>query len=245
MNDYVFVILRHIGKPLHHQYWEKCYKSIRKFHGNDVLIVIIDDNSKLKAKSINEIMNENENTLIYHTENNLVGKGEILPYIYFLTWKWKPYMICLHDSMELNKAVPCLNHFDDLLLVRFHWFFSTNKHNNVIKINNMLSVLKNPPIHNDDGNGNKNIYCFGGMSTISLKLVELLDQRYNICQSIHPLIKDRSDRMAFERIFGIVCSDYIVESLCGNIFDYPQSFMPNKNPPSDYNGVLIKRWIGR
>lgn len=248
MDNYVFVILRHIGKPTHHQYWEKCYLSIRKFHGSDMLIVIIDDNSKLNASKITML---DKNCIIYYTSDMydlgqpIVGCGEILPYIYFKIYKWRPYMICLHDSMELNKPIPPIHsaeHAGMDLFVRFHWFFTTTKHNNDIVINKMLkSINFNDMVENV----NKNMYCFGSMSTISLKLMELIEQKYNICHLLTVLIKNRIDRMAFERVLGLITNDYIVSSLCGNIFEYPQNFMPNKNPPSNYNGILIKRWIGR
>ena len=247
MDNYVFVILRHIGKPTHHQYWEKCYLSIRKFHGPDVLIVIIDDNSKLKATKITELDN---NCTIYYTSDmydlgqTIVGCGEILPYIYFIIYKWRPYMICLHDSMELNNPIPPFSIIEnDDLFIRFHWFFTSTKHNNDIIINKMLKSIN----FNDtvDIIKNKHIYCFGSMSTVSLKLVQLIDTKHDICHLLPFLIKTRSDRMAFERVLGIITNDYIVPSLCGNIFNYPENFMPNKNPPSDYTGILIKRWIGR
>ena len=38
-----FIILRHVNEKEHDNYWKTCYRTIRKFYNNPILI--IDDNS--------------------------------------------------------------------------------------------------------------------------------------------------------------------------------------------------------
>ena len=79
--SYVFVILRHLRTTRDNDLWISSYNSIRKFYTNK--IVIIDDNS-----SINTVDGKLANVEVIKSEFN--GAGEILPYYYFLKYKWAP-----------------------------------------------------------------------------------------------------------------------------------------------------------
>ena len=92
--SYVFVILRHLRTTRDNDLWISSYNSIRKFYTNK--IVIIDDNS-----AINTVDGKLVNTEVIKSEFN--GAGEILPYYYFLKYKWADRMVFLHDSMFINR----------------------------------------------------------------------------------------------------------------------------------------------
>ena len=74
-----FIILRHINNKIVDNYWKICYSCIRKYYPKNK-IIIIDDNSK---KELDEEFEKNlTNTLIINSE--YPGRGELLPYIYYL-----------------------------------------------------------------------------------------------------------------------------------------------------------------
>jgi hypothetical protein len=108
---YVFVILRHLRNIRDNDLWISSYNSIRKFYTNK--IVIIDDNS-----SINTVDGKLVNAEVIRSEFN--GAGEILPYYYFLKYKWADKMIFLHDSMFINRLFTQDELEGD---VKFHWHF--------------------------------------------------------------------------------------------------------------------------
>ena len=42
MNDYGFIIIRHINSSLTNEYWKECYTCIRKFYPNNKIWRIIE-----------------------------------------------------------------------------------------------------------------------------------------------------------------------------------------------------------
>jgi hypothetical protein len=247
--SYVFVILRHIRTMRDNDLWISSYNSIRRLYTNK--IIIIDDNS-----SINTVNGKLINTEIIKSEFN--GAGEILPYYYFLKYKWADMMIFLHDSMFLNRR------FRDSELesqIKFHWYFnSEGESNNLHKINTFISFLtNNNELQQYVSDVNSKWYgCFGAASISSLDTLQYMEDKYNIFKNLVLLIKTRSDRETFERIFGIVlyydrifigtnCSNF------GNIMKYPYAFEANNNfegassilREKAYDTAIIKVWRGR
>ena len=85
----VFVILAHVRNETDDRLWRKCYKSVRKFYPK-IPIVIIDDNSPLPVSA-----DTLSNTSVIRSE--FPGGGELLPYYYFLKYRWAKKMVFLHD----------------------------------------------------------------------------------------------------------------------------------------------------
>lgn len=246
--SYVFVILRHLRTTRDNDLWISSYNSIRKIYTNK--IIIIDDNS-----SINTVDGKLVNTEVIKSEFN--GAGEILPYYYFLKYKWADTMIFLHDSMFLNRP------FRDTELeneIRFHWYFDANI-SDYRKISNFVSMLKNntdlqafatdPHI--------KWYGCFGATTICDLITIQNIEEKYKLFSTLTLAIRTRKDREAFERVFGIVlyndgifnnenCSNY------GNILKYPGAFESENNNmetsqhilrQKGYDTAIIKVWRGR
>lgn len=252
IDDYVFVVTCHISAPDHHQYWQRCYQSIRQFYQNN-LIVIINDNSKLPMK-LPELVANDKLCVIYNTNDASSqlterGAGEILPYVYHWRHRWKPYMICIHDSMTLQRQ------FTDTELTPKcgfvpHWTFSNKTHNNSKKINKFLSYL-NCQYSVLEYTG---LYCFSGMSIIHLSVIDQLQSTYAIWTALPKYIKSRDDRMAFERILGIIIYLSIDREFAANFGDivtYPDAFKTKKplhtstSVLDNYSGAILKTWIGR
>ena len=245
--SYVFVILRHIGNTNDNNLWISSYQSIRNFYDNH--IIIIDDNS-----NINTVNGKLINTEIITSEFN--GAGEILPYHYFLKYKWADRMIFLHDSMFLNRP---FNESELSGLIRFHWHFNNTDISEQSKINTYLSML-----HNNDGlldyakTNHSWKGCFGGATMIDLEIVEHLEKKYNFFPTLTLSIKSRKDREIFERIFGIIVYyEKMIEEPCSNfglITQYPNAFESQHTDFStanhiisqnNYNTAILKVWRGR
>jgi hypothetical protein len=247
--SFVFVILRHLRTTRDNDLWISSYNSIRKFYTNK--IVIIDDNS-----AINTVDGKLANTEVIKSEFN--GAGEILPYYYFLKYKWADRMVFLHDSMFLNRP------FRDSELqgdIKFHWHFDGDGINDFRKISNYISILKNntelQAFATDTDT--KWFGCFGVASICNLETIQYIEEEYGIFKNLVLSIRTRKDREAFERVFGIVlyyegifqdgnCSNF------GNILKYPGAFESENNNyetaahilrQRGYDSAIIKVWRGR
>ena len=245
--SYVFIILRNIRNVRDNDLWISSYNSIRKFYKNR--IIIIDDNS-----TINTVDGKLINTEVIRSEIN--GAGEILPYYYFLRYKWADRMIFLHDSMFLNRPFKD----NELEGTKFHWHFTSNGFDDYRKITNYISLFKNNKeliafTADPDTKWNG---CFGGASIIDLTTVEYLEEEYGMFTSLTLTIKTRKDRETFERVLGIVLYyEGIFNDKCsnfGDIIKYPGAFDSQNNNMETasyilgqkrYDTAIMKVWRGR
>jgi hypothetical protein len=246
---YVFVILRHIRTTRDNDLWISSYNSIRRFYTNR--IIIIDDNS-----SLNTVDGKLNNAEVIKSEFN--GAGEILPYYYFLKYKWADKMIFLHDSMFINRPFRDSELEND---IKFHWHFDGGGVNDFRKISNFVSMLTNnielQAFATDPDT--KWFGCFGATSICDLTIIQYIEQEYKLFSTLVLTLKTRKDREAFERVFGIVlyyegifgdenCSNF------GNILRYPGAFESENNNMETatyilrqrgYDTAIIKVWRGR
>jgi hypothetical protein len=247
--SYVFVMLRHLRTTRDNDLWISSYNSIRKLYTNK--IIIIDDNS-----TINTVDGKLNNTEIIKSEFN--GAGEILPYYYFLKYKWADRMIFLHDSMFLNRP------FRDTELegnIKFHWSFDGAGINDFRKINNFVSMLtNNVELQAFATDTDAKWYgCFGATTICDLATIQYIEDEYKLFSTLTLVIRTRKDRETFERVFGIVlyyegifndehCSNY------GSILKYPGAFESENNNmetaqhilrQKGYDTAIIKVWRGR
>lgn len=245
---YVFVILRHLRNIRDNDLWISSYNSIRKFYTNK--IVIIDDNS-----SINTVDGKLVNAEVIRSEFN--GAGEILPYYYFLKYKWADKMIFLHDSMFINRLFTQDELEGD---VKFHWHFEKGYITDLGKINTYLSQLTNNTELQEFATNAVWYGCFGATSMCDLDVVLQLENKYKLFSNLVMLIRVRKDRELFERILGIVLyyeKIFDVDNKCsnfGDILKYPGAFESENNNietavhilrQRGYDTAIIKVWRGR
>jgi len=247
VDNAVFVILTHIRNENDNAIWKRCYTSIREFY-SDVKIVIIDDNSNF------ELLKDGlYNTTIIKSE--YPGAGELLPYYYFLKYKWADKMIFVHDSMFMIRK------FSDFELthnIKFHWHFEEHCWDDDKTIDRLLGYLKNG---NEliEYNYQKSSWkgCFGVASIIDLSTLKNIESKYSFTSSLVNEIKSREARMALERVFAIIIfkEGYVIKKDCsnfGSIFDSPvewgraevdDSFLENLK--LTHPSALLKTWHGR
>jgi len=195
-----FIILRNVNSEKTNKYWIECYTCIRKFYPTNK-ILIIDDNSN--TDFLTEI--PLTNTEIINSE--FKNCGELLPYIYYLKHKFEERVVVLHDSVFIRKHIDFGT--DNISL----WEADLNDKD--VHDIALLKKLSNSHVLIDLYHSNKWKVCFGGMSVISYDFLVELNSKYNFSNLID-YITCRKDRMAFERILGLLLNS----SLFGNILNF-------------------------
>ena len=254
--SYGFIITRHVNSKKTNEYWNRCVQLIKKFYPLKK-IIIIDDNSNYEF--VNATHGRNDIEII---QSEYPKRGELLPYIYFMKYRWFDNAVILHDSVFIHMRIP----FELLkcnVLPLWHYPYDKENVNNLIRI---CSKLKNNLDLRKILNGSKvkvlglnNPYnfnlCFGVQSYINLNFLDNIESKYKISNLI-PVINCRIDRCALERILGLLFS--IEEprvkkykSVFGNIMNHHKSFGYDYDQyMRDYDnkfvaGKFVKVWTGR
>jgi len=256
MSNYGFIITRHVNSEKTNRYWNQCVKLIRTFYPLRQ-IVIIDDNSNYDF--IKSDIDYKNLTII---QSEYPGRGELLPYIYYLKHKWFPNAVIIHDSLFIHRKIP-FEAFKLNVLPFWHHSYDKENENNIIRIISALSnnrglirkIYRKEEMVNNLGFTEKLNLCFGGQCYIKLGFLEMLQNKYNITNLVNA-IHNRTDRCSLERVLGILfCEEYPtvlkINSLFGDILKQPRAFNYNYD---DYNNDLkrrkvinpfVKVWTGR
>lgn len=257
-NSYGFIMSRHVHSEKTNNYWNHAVKNIRRIYPSN-LIVIIDDNSDPKF-----VKSECEYSNLIIIQSEYPKRGELLPYIYYLKYKWFPNAVIIHDSLFFQTKIP-FETFNMSVLPFWHYPYDKENINNIIRITQALtnntSLINKLTVNINDylidflrKNDNFNL-CFGCQCYINLDFLQFLEKKYNISNLIN-VVHNRPDRCSLERIFGLLF--YMespplkkIHSLFGNISSYPRAFMYsyedyindltiNKRVPP-----VVKVWSGR
>jgi len=187
-----FIIIRHVNSERTNLLWQECYKCIRNFYDNK--IIIIDDSSNMTYLTDLDMVN----TEIIQSE--FPKRAELLPYYYFLKYAWFDAAIILHDSVFIQAPIK----FDKFN--KFLWHFVSHKWDDVDGEVELIKKLTN-------SNDILNLYnkkdewygCFGVMSVITYKMIHDINSKYNFFVLLDS-IKTRKERMMLERIFAVILS---------------------------------------
>jgi len=255
MESFGFIITRHVNSENTNKYWNHSVKLLRTFYPYRK-IVIIDDNSNqefLKADF------EYKNIQVIQSEFH--GRGELLPYYYYIQNKFFENAIIIHDSVFFHKRIN-FELLKDINVIPL-WFFYSDEENigNTINISN---VLKNSYTIKQKLSINDNIInmpqlkwygCFGVQSYINHNFLLRIEEKYKISNLIK-VVKTRPDRCCLERIFGCIFfteNPQILrkKSIFGNISKHQKwgrysfdEYMLNLKKGTIPNYV-VKVWTGR
>jgi hypothetical protein len=254
MNTFGFIIIRHINSEITNKYWNHSVQLIRTFYPFKK-IVIIDDNSKQEF-----VKSEFDYKNIEIVESEFHGRGELLPYYYYLKNKYFDNAVIIHDSVFFHNRIPfeLLNNID--ILPFWHFNPDTENLTNTLNIARHLSnydyiydklQLKNNVL----GFRNKEWYgCFGVQTYINHSFLVRINEKYNIINLLN-FVKTRPDRCCLERIIGCIFSvettnSYKKKSLFGDIMKYQKwglSFEQyiNKFKNGEIDKNVMKVWTGR
>lgn len=255
MNDYGFIITRHVNSELTNKYWNNCIQCIRHFYPHRK-IVIIDDNS---AKELVISFNNYENIEVIESE--FPGRGELLPYYYYIKRKFFNNAIIIHDSVFFHKRVNFEKLIDVNVLPFWHFYSDNECVSNSVEIagvlNNSIEIKNKLTMHNKIlGLDKFNWFgCFGSQAFINHDFLLYLERKYNISK-LTKVIICRKDRCCLERVMGVIFySEYPAitnqKSLLGNIFKYQNfSNYTYKNYEDDVKNnklqrPIVKVWTGR
>lgn len=257
MSNYGFILTRHVNSEKTNKYWNHAVKLIRTFYPLRQIIIIDDNSNQLYVKPDFDYKNL---TVI---QSDYPQRGELLPYIYYLKYKWFPNAVIIHDSLFIHKkivfekiSVPILplwhHRYDKENLPAIIKLASVLKNNRYLisKLYKKEEVITNLGFSNDKFN-----LCFGAQCFIKLSFLETIEAKYGITNLVN-VVLNRSDRCALERVIGLLfCEEFPrlvkINSLFGDIMTQPGAF---KYSYDDYNFDLrnrnikypfVKVWSGR
>jgi len=253
MNSFGFIITRYVNSEKTNFYWNHSIKLLRTFYPYKK-IVIIDDNSNqnyLKAEF------EYKNVEIIQSE--FPGRGELLPYYYYIKNKFFENAIIIHDSVFFHKRINFekLNGMDVLPL----WEFESDKEN-ITNTTRILQNLKNKYLLDSKISNNFSLDllkekwygCFGVQTYINHNFLLKIEEKYKITNLISSILC-RLDRCCLERIFGCIFSNekskrIKTTSLFGNIYKHQNwgyTFDEYKNDlkKGTIKKRIVKVWSGR
>jgi hypothetical protein len=250
---YGFIITRHVNSELTNNYWNHSVKLLRSLYPLRK-IVVIDDNS-----DYNFVKADFEYNNVQVIQSEFPKRGVLLPYYYFLKYKFFKNAVIIHDSVFFHMRIQ----FEKLngVSVMPLWFFHPDKENienskRIIKYLKNYTVIENR-LNNDIVIGmphDKWYGCFGVQSYINIHFLEKIEKKYGITNLI-PAICSRPDRCCLERILGcIFFTEYqnIIKqkALFGNIMKYLTWGYSYENYMSDLKegtipNCIVKVWTGR
>lgn len=232
MNEIGFIMLRHVNNELTNNYWNLSYDSIRK-HYPENLILIIDDNSNYNYITERSLYK----TTIIKSEYH--GRGELLPYYYYLHNKLFDTAVIIHDSVFINRQINMnVNKYKLIWEFDHHWdqIEDETKMINLFDDVELLNFYKNKDLWKG---------CFGCMSIITHDYLMQINTKYDISKLLDHVLT-RYNRSSFERVIACLlqCNEK-TETLLGSIHYYGRwgiSF----NEKDNYNHLpLTKVWTGR
>jgi hypothetical protein len=232
LNTIGFIILRHVNNELTNQYWIHCYDCIRKFYPEN-FIIIIDDNSNYKYITTKQL----HNTVTINSEFH--GRGELLPYYYYLKVKLFDTAVIIHDSVFINEYLDFNVEKYKIIWNFEHYWDLIEDETKMIKSFNNDDLLKFYE--------NKHLWtgCFGGMSIITHNYLSFVNSKYDISKLLD-YIQTRGNRCSFERVIGcLLQANEKTNVLFGTIHNYCNIGI-TFNEKNNYSHLpLIKVWSGR
>ena len=220
--DFGFIITRHVNSEETNNVWKVCLKEIRKNYPTEK-VVIIDDNSNYDFVTESDV-NLNNCEVI---NSEFKKRGELLAYYYYYKHQWFEKAVYIHDSVFLHKPLP----IQQVKNVKFLWYFNPGEYDNTETIKRILDQFGNDEV--------KKCFeekrykgCWGVMSVIEHRFLKYIFEKYNMF-TLLDFVQNRDDRIAIERIFGIIC---VLEE--PSLMDHPSilgHFGQNKNNRNSFD----------
>jgi hypothetical protein len=232
MEKFGFIILRHVNSELTNEYWNHCYDCIRKLYP-DIFIMIIDDNSNY------EYITERNLYKTIIIQSQYPGRGELLPYYYYLLNKLFDTAVIIHDSVFINSYID-MNVKKYKLLWEFeHLYDQIGDETNMIKLFNDTVLLQFYE--------NKDLWkgCFGAMTIIRHDYLSYVNSEYDISKLLECVL-NRYNRCSFERVIAVLLQiNAEKETLLGNIHNYCKWGIGFHEKENYTHLPLLKVWTGR
>lgn len=195
------VILRHVNNENSNKLWIESCIQVRKYY-EECPLIVIDDNSDMDHVKVtpNQILDMKYYEITF-IQSEYPKHGELLPYIYFLKYKWAEHMIFIHDSVFFQKRLP-------LPISKHQWCSIWNAiHCFTPQLNKDTMRLMKLLNHSDElidvFNNLRSRWsvCFGVMGYISYNNLKKIEDEYKITKLLGH-VHSRHDRTCLERLFA-------------------------------------------
>jgi len=227
-----FIILRHVNNETTNLYWQMSYDKVRQFYPeND--IIIIDDNSNYQYVSKKTLYK----VTIIQSEHH--GRGELLPYYYYLRNKLFDIAFIIHDSVFVQSHMDL--HVDKYKIT---WGFQ-HDWDQIEDETKMIKLFNDTNLLNFYENKSLWVGCFGGMTTITHDFLTHVNNKYNLGLLLD-VVRTRYNRCSFERVIACLLQIEAPQTTrLGNIHNYmPFHLTYNMRHRFTYL-PLLKVWTGR
>ena len=235
MDEIGFIILRHVNSQETNEYWKECYKCVRKYYPENK-ILIIDDNSNYNLITYEKLYK----TLIINSE--YPGRGELLPYYYYLQHKLFKTAVIIHDSVFINKYIDFTVDNYKFLWNFIHRWDQPHDETRMLKKFKDKELIK---FHK-----NKSLWkgCFGAMAVIKHEYLVEINNKYNI-SILLDCVLNRFNRKSFERVIGCLLQKNSKNSKEETFFGRIGLYCPYNIKYKDKNRFthlpMTKVWTGR
>lgn len=233
MSTVGFVILRHVNSEETNRYWIHCYECIRK-HYPENEIVIIDDNSTYFFITTPHLYK------VTIVNSEYPKRGELLPYIYYLKYKWFDVAVMIHDSVFINQEIDFYTDTYKILWDFKHdWDTPYREFYMLQQLDNTEYLTK---FFHD-----KTLWtgCFGSMCCISYNYLKYIDSRHNLSALLNH-VTHRDARCDFERVLGCVLQfNYPRIVMFNHIHDWTPWGIKFDEKDKYTHLALTKVWTGR
>jgi hypothetical protein len=216
-----FILTRHVNSHKTNKYWIRSVRLINSIYPQN-RIIIIDDNSNNTFLTKNEESKLKNLTVI---QSEYPGRGELLPFIYLLKYKWFDAAVIMHDGVFVHKKINFQSGLTPDVLPLWHYPYNTpsgkEDFHHVMHITRCLTngqIIRNKLANHSTADKfglnllNTPTYspnqldfnlCFGVQTYIKLSFLEMLENKYHITNLLQH-VKCRRDRCALERIMGCI-----------------------------------------
>ena len=236
-----FIVLRHANDQTSARYWELCVERIR-LHHPQAPIVIIDDHSE--EGLIDEELQASYDNMLVINSTYPRGRGELLPYLYFVQHQWFETAVYIHDSVFLNRRIEWTT---DEIMPLWHFTHDWNMPEKELAIIKKIShpeVVENIFHQHQLWNG-----FFGGMCMMNVNFIKRVHRRHNL-ENLVEHIYNREMRMVFERIISCICTANMIKkmqkkSFMGDIHKYCSFGLTYEQRLETAHLPMSKIWSGR
>jgi hypothetical protein len=233
-----FVVTRHVRSATTNRYWNRCVQCIARVYP-ECPVVVIDDHSDPAFVSA-----EAEYPHVTVVPSPYPRRGELLPFVMYVTHRWWPQAVFLHDSVFVHRRVP----LQSVLPVMPLWHHEKDQEDGsrVLQVASALLsstsgriVRRLRPEPDElrlswrkDGEPPSTWYalCFGAQCIVTLAFVQHLEATYGLSRLVQ-VVTTRRDRCAWERVAGALFWEESpalrrlrTPSLFGDIVTKPRAF---------------------
>jgi hypothetical protein len=210
MEDFGFIMIRNVSDAQSDRLWKECYRCIRKFYNNK--IVIVDTGSNKEFITDLELVNCE---IIYEL---LPKKMMMSAYYHMYTKKLFKKAVFLQDSAFIQEYIDFTN-IDNKFLWHFeHIADQPDKELRLLHLLDNSELLIHLYYYKKIWKG-----CFGIMTVLTWDFIDILNTKYGFMK-LYDIINCWEDWMAFERVMAVLCT-FENMSLCnepsvlGDVFE--------------------------